>query len=201
MVILSASLLAANLLDLEQELNSIHGLVDSLHLDIMDGHEVANLGLSLDMIKKLPPSWNQDAHLMVSNPTEVMTWLKDSNISLFYIHAPVWEKHQASVSGIVLNPDDSIEQYQTELGQATDVLIMGVHPGQSGQQQLSDTALRVAAVRKLNSKATIAVDGGVNDQNAGLLAKSGATKLIVGSYLFKSNNRHQAIARLRLALQ
>lgn len=203
MIILSASLLAANALHLEEELDSIEGLVQSIHLDVMDGHQVANMGLSLETIHALPKQWRQEAHLMVSNQEDVMQWLAHDPIALYYIHPQNWHQWYGLQKqfphkrfGLVLNPEDPIDDHLDLLNIVEDVLVMGVMPGFSGQTMLADTITKTSILHQKFPKLQIAVDGGVNDQNAPALITAGAQKLIIGSYLFHAANRQAAINKL-----
>lgn len=201
MALLSASLLAANLTYLSQELISIEGMVQSLHLDIMDGKAVPTTGLELSTIKLLPVSWKKEVHLMVIDPATVMNSLKDIVIDVYYVGVEAWKKketlpHVASEVGLVLNPDDLITENSSSIQLATIILIMGVVPGWSGHVMLEDTFERVRQVRVLCPNAQIVVDGGVNEKNAQELVRAGADKLVIGSYLFKASDRNAAVKLL-----
>jgi ribulose-phosphate 3-epimerase len=86
MIRLSASLLAANCLALLDEIASVLPLVESFHLDVMDGHFVPNLGLGCDLIKSLPAELTKEVHLMVTNPEEVIEDLKDVVLLVIGLH-------------------------------------------------------------------------------------------------------------------
>ncbi len=201
MPLLSASLLAANSINLSQELRSIEGLVQSLHLDIMDGKAVPTTGLALDAIKLLPDGWKKEAHLMVIDPAMIINNLKDIGIDVFYVGLDAWGKkeslpHIAGKLGLVLNPSDLITENSSSIQFATIILIMGVVPGWSGHEMLEGTIERVRQVRALCPQAQIVVDGGVNEKNAQALVEAGADKLVIGSYLFKATDRMAAVSLL-----
>ena len=78
---------------------------------------------------------------------------------------------------------------------------MGVMPGASGQEIKSNTFDRLKKIAKFRQdnklSFKIEVDGGVNDQNAHLLAELGADILVSGSYVFNDKDREKAIKSLR----
>ena len=54
-------------------------------------------------------------------------------------------------------------------------------------------------IDKAGAKTIIEVDGGVTSDNARQLIEAGATALVAGSFVFKSNNPLQTIADLKNA--
>ncbi len=201
MLLLSASLLTADTTNLLQELSSIEGLVQSLHLDIMDGQAVPTHGLSVDTIKMLPIGWKKEAHLMVVDAAKAINDLNGIGIDTFYVGLEAWRQKDLLPIGqnklsLVLNPADLIAENSSSIKLATAILIMGVVPGWSGQEMLEGTLERVQQVRSLCPNAQIVVDGGVNEKNAPALVVAGANKLVIGSYLFKATDRKAAVSLL-----
>ncbi|MEJ2629486.1 MAG: ribulose-phosphate 3-epimerase, partial [bacterium] len=76
-----------------------------------------------------------------------------------------------------------------------------VHPGFGGQSFLSEPVKKVTLVREkaeqLGHKLDIAVDGGVNKDNAGELVQKGANVMVTGVAIFRSDNYRQAIQDIR----
>ena len=72
------------------------------------------------------------------------------------------------------------------------ILIMSVNPGFGGQKFLEDSCNKIIATRKLidnlNSQILLAVDGGINQENIGIISKAGANVFVAGSSVFKNNN-------------
>jgi ribulose-phosphate 3-epimerase len=78
---------------------------------------------------------------------------------------------------------------------------MSVNPGFGGQSFIENTYAKVKALKQLiiekGASTLIEIDGGVTDQNAKALADAGADVLVAGSFVFKSDNPAETIARLK----
>jgi len=78
---------------------------------------------------------------------------------------------------------------------------MSVNPGFGGQSFIENTYKKVRALKQLiiekNASTLIEIDGGVTDQNAKALTEAGADVLVAGSFVFKSDNPTETIARLK----
>ncbi|MBL4730602.1 MAG: ribulose-phosphate 3-epimerase, partial [Sulfurimonas sp.] len=103
---------------------------------------------------------------------------------------------------IVLNPHTPPESVEYLLKDLDMVLLMSVNPGFGGQSFI-DTVLEKAEKlnlmrNKLNPDCLIEVDGGVSDKNISLLKDAGVDIVVAGSYVFKHQDRAQAIKTLQI---
>ena len=81
------------------------------------------------------------------------------------------------------------------------VLVMTVEPGFGGQSFMKEMLPKITALRKEAERRglnlDIQVDGGINEQTAGLCKEAGANVLVAGSYLFAAPDPKDAIQKLR----
>lgn len=214
MNIISPSLLAADFLNLQDEINKLNAIEDLwLHLDIMDGHFVPNLTFGPTVIKNFSQITQHklDAHLMVTNPDDYIISLKEIGVHNFTFH---WEsvvhhdrlidhlKQNFKSVGISLNPSTNVSVIPDYLLEKIDlILIMSVNPGFGGQSFISSSIEKISALDKVrkqkNLSFQIQVDGGVNDINAQSLKEAGADNLVAGSYIFNSSDYKKQINNLR----
>jgi ribulose-phosphate 3-epimerase len=82
---------------------------------------------------------------------------------------------------------------------------MTVYAGFGAQKFIPETARKVLAVFEEASKngysIDIEVDGGINDETAGICAENGANVFVAGSYVFKSENYSERIQALRTSAE
>jgi ribulose-phosphate 3-epimerase len=114
-------------------------------------------------------------------------------------------KKQGVRAGITVNPDIRVDLFMPHLKDIDQVLIMTVYAGFGAQKFIPETARKVLAVFEEASKngysIDIEVDGGINDETAGICAENGANVFVAGSYVFKSENYSERIQALRTSAE
>ncbi|MEN4053598.1 MULTISPECIES: ribulose-phosphate 3-epimerase [Sulfurimonas] len=208
------SILSADFGNLARDVKEIcEGGCDLVHVDVMDGHFVPNLTIGPVVVSAVAKAATKplDIHLMVENNTffvELFAPLKPEYIS-FHIEE---EKHPHRLiqkirsygikPAIVLNPNSIPEELEYILADLDMVLLMSVNPGFGGQSFIDSVipkAKKLDAMRKrLNPNCLIEVDGGVSDKNIQSLKDAGVDVVVAGSYVFKHQDRAQAIKSLQI---
>ncbi|MDA3813177.1 MAG: ribulose-phosphate 3-epimerase [Candidatus Cloacimonetes bacterium] len=213
MIKIAPSLLSADFVRLEEEINKIQNAgADILHLDIMDGHFVPNLTFGLPIIKQIKDIAQipVDVHLMVNNPDVYLETLGKWDIDYVSFHQEaethihrqlkVLQKYGVK-AGIALNPATPVETIFPVIADLDFILIMSVNPGFGGQSFIPLVYEKIEKLRKLanqeNPDLEIEVDGGVNNINAPKLISSGVDILVAGSFIFGSDNYKKQIQNLR----
>jgi len=77
------------------------------------------------------------------------------------------------------------------------VLVMSVEPGFGGQKLMEGTLTKIRELREQGFDGVISVDGGVNADNARMVQSYGATRLVMGTAAFKSDNPSQLFESLQ----
>ena len=191
--ILSSSLKAQ---DIVKGLNGT--LADYIHIDIMDGKFVENKTWTFSEIKKITSysTLPLDVHLMVKDPkkyimdyavmnTECITFhyeaVKDIDEMIEYI------KNYGLKVGIAINPETDEKVLFPYLKNIDEIIVMGVHPGKSGQSFIETTPDKIKSLKdeiiRQGVKTVIEVDGGINDETGALCAESGVDMLVSASYV------------------
>ena len=210
---LSASIMCASLVRMEEEIHALESAgIDSIHIDIMDGHFVPNLTFGVDMVTAIRPltTLPLHVHLMVSHPGAMVDPLAraGADVCIFHLEAERYpyrliERISAlrMSPGIALNPATPIDMVSGIW--APYVLVMTVEPGFAGQRWLAQSAERVRRAREVVREDTvIGVDGNVSEENACIARSAGASLFVCGtSVLFGSGRDYvTALFELREAL-
>ena len=173
----------------------------------MDGKFVPNLKLNIDILKSIKEEFDLpvEVHLMVEDPLNYIDKVVDY-IDIFLFHIEIDENIQDIINkvksndkkiGLVINPDTEISQLEQYLPNIDVILVMGVHPGFSGQKFLDSTAIRVKEISKYKEKYSIeiSVDGGVNLETSKKLSQ--ADILISASAILNAEDPNYVIKELK----
>lgn len=216
MIQVAPSILAADFLHLEKDVEIVNEYADLFHLDIMDGVFVPNISFGFPVVEAIAKKARKpmDVHLMIVHPenyVERFAKVGASYISFHYEAArenaeEIIEKIQALgvKAGIVINPDCPVQAIFPLLPKVDYVLLMSVFAGFGGQKFIPESLERARAVReKLDSlgrrDVPIEMDGGIGPANAAEVIRAGVQMLVAGSAVFKSENPLQTIEQMRNA--
>lgn len=217
---ISASMMCANLMDLKQYIEIFERQkIDYLHIDVMDGHFVPNLGLGTDYIRCLRDltSIPLDIHLMAERPEEKLPWMdlrKNDVVSIHYESTPHIQRclSEARDFGckvfLAINPGTPIYCTEELFEYIDGINLLTVNPGFAGRAIVRSCIEKVKKLKGfLDSTGfgslTIEADGNVSFSNAKLLSANGATMFVAGSSSIFSNGVREAeknIAELRRSI-
>ena len=213
---ISASILTADFASLGDEVRrAVDGGVDSIHLDVMDGHFVDNLTLGPIVVGALRPVTDLPfhSHLMITNPLAYAERFADAGSDLIVFHveadddpAEVIEaiERAGKRPGIALNPETAGEAVHPYLGRVDLLLVMTVHPGWGGQPFIGDVLPKLSSLRdeiaRRGLDVPIGVDGGVNLETIGRAHAAGGEVLVAGNALYSGEgDLAPTVAALRAA--
>lgn len=210
--IIAPSLLSANFLSLEQEIEMINNSqAEYLHLDIMDGVFVPNITFGMPIIKQIRKACTKklDVHLMIEKPERYIQEFADCGADILTVHYEASThlnrtltsiREAGMKSAVALNPHSPVSLLQDSLAYCDMVLIMSVNPGFGGQSFIPNSLNKLRSLKQMidsqGLNTIIEVDGGVNLQNAKSIIEAGAQVLVAGNAVFKSENPTETIKQL-----
>lgn len=212
MIQIAPSMLSADFLHLEKDVEMVNRHADLFHLDIMDGIFVPNISYGFPIVEAIASVARKplDAHLMIVQPEKYIDRFATLGVSMLSFHLNATDKPAQALlriretgmkAGLVINPDIPVESLFPYLHLCDYVLLMSVFAGFGGQKFIEDTYERIrtlkAEIDRLGLSVAIEVDGGVSPANAQALIDAGAEILVAGSAVFKAENPADIIARMR----
>lgn len=208
-ITIAPSLLAADMGNLERELNTIKNSgIHDLHIDVMDGNFVPNIAFGPDQVKMLRPisPLRFDVHLMVNDPDRYIKAFVDAGADSITVHAEACTHLHRSIqviksfgkkAGVALNPATPLAILHYLYSTLDVVLIMTVNPGYGGQKNITDMNQKIKELSEIKQTGgytfDIQVDGGINTHNILDVIQAGATNIVIGSAAFQKDRTQKNI--------
>lgn len=187
--------------EFRQQFTVLAAVFDRVQIDIADGVFVPNKTLSTNDVADLlnetliSHSPQIDFHLMVQDPSVHLNVLNDAQLPInsVFIHLPTLTKLQKSgyelsnlsfSCGVVLNPEDEVENDLTFIKSFSKLQIMTVHPGFQGGAFLPRMLEKIHALKAGGYEGDIYLDGGINNETLREIVKQEDKPnfVCVGSY-------------------
>jgi ribulose-phosphate 3-epimerase len=203
---IAASILSADFSRLgEQVEEAVNAGIRLIHVDVMDGLFVPNLGMGPDVVKALQPLRKKyaaeiHAHLMITDPDRYITDFVRAGVDGIIVHVEACLHLFQTIHsirtlgarpGLALNPATPLTMLEEILAEVDLVLIMSVEPGFGGQEFIQASLDKIARLHGLLNDhhldhVKIAVDGGIHLSIAAAVVRAGANVLVAGSEIFNS---------------
>lgn len=216
MIQIAPSMLSADFLHLEKDVEMVNGCADIFHLDIMDGVLVPNISYGFPVIEAIAKKAVKpmDAHLMIVHPEKYFERFAKTGVKMMSFHLEAADrdgndpaemldmiKSYGIKAGLAINPDIAPERVFPYLDKADYILVMSVFAGFGGQKFIETTYDRIREIKseitRIGSSCKIEVDGGVSPSNASALAAAGAEILVAGSAVFKAEDPASTVEAMR----
>ena len=212
-LIISPSVLSCDFANVQRDVEMINNSdADWFHIDIMDGVFVPNISFGFPVMKAIKRHAKKplDVHLMIDNPDQYIEDFASAGADILTVHFEACTHLHRTINaireagmkaGVAINPHTSVTVLEEVLDSLDLVLIMSVNPGFGGQKFIESSIGKVAKLREmktnLNPDLIIEVDGGVNLETGNRLVESGASALVAGSFVFKSEEPINTIKALK----
>jgi ribulose-phosphate 3-epimerase len=210
---IAPSILASNFARLGDEIRAVEaGGADIIHVDVMDGHFVPNISIGIPVVASLRKATQLplDVHLMIERPEDYVEEFVRAGANRVLVHQEATVhldrvlamiREQGAEAGAVINPATPVIMLSDVLHVVDTVLVMSVNPGFGGQKFIP---VAIEKIRQLdewrsryNASFRIEVDGGVDLQNAAVLAQAGANTLVAGTSIFHTPDAGAATREMR----
>ena len=207
MRILSPSILAANALDLGNDIKKTEqNGVKWIHIDCMDGNFVPNLSFGYSIVSDIRKITDMvlDVHLMIKEPIRYVETFCKAGADYLTIHieadtlgntkkAIKMIKEMGVKAGISVKPATQLDAIEDLLPELDLVLVMTVEPGFGGQKFMQDMMPKLKAIREklneVNPECRLEVDGGVDLNTAKICKENGADTFVAGSAYYKAEDK------------
>lgn len=190
----------------EKKFKQILKIVDSVHLDIMDGKFVPNVAFKIKDVNNFRSRLEKHVHIMSIKNRPIISKLKKNKFSSISYHFESEKNHENLVklirsknskAGIVISPSTKVSEVKTIIKLFDRIIIMAVKPGFSGSTFLKSTLKKIPQVKKINNKIEIVIDGGMNEKTINDVSKLGANNFVVCSVIVKAKNSYLKVKELK----
>ncbi len=208
---LSGSILNVNPLEVHSKITEVDGLLDYIHIDVMDGLFVPNRTDGVKMFKDNKRLENKpfDVHLMVEDPLHEIINYIGASIITFHIETLINSKtmqldmekfydvsreirRMGAKVGIAIKPNTTVSFLRNILNKVDLILVMTVEPGFGGQKLIESTLNKIEKVREMGFDGMLEVDGGITLENAIRVIEKGANVIVAGTCLFGADDVYDA---------
>ena len=186
-----------------------------IHVDVMDGHFVPPITFGAVAVAAIADTVHDagglvDVHMMVDRPERHLQDIAAAGADSITIHVEATPhvhyalhaiREAGCTAGAALCPATPIEMLSDVAGETLDLaLCMSVNPGWGGQSFIAGSLDKLQRMRRgLPEEVALEVDGGINDQTAEPVVRSGANLLVAGSAVFASADPGATYAALAAA--
>ena len=194
-MIISASIQAADQLNILQNINQHRNEFDQIHIDITDGHFTNNISMSFQHIKEIKKQTNYkvDVHLMVQDNVKLTPLAFSHGADLVCVHAESTKlndfielSNQYKNLGVATLPDTDNEHLKNYLPYSKAVLLLAVNPGFSNQGQAINLIDKVMNFNNLypEFEGELIADGGIKNSDLENLKNNKVDIAVQGGAIF-----------------
>lgn len=205
------AILAKSSEEFESMVRAIEPYADLVHIDIADGDFVPNKTISIvNELVRIKTDLKFEAHLMVRSPEKIIEEWLNTKVIRYLIHIESTEnfknliniiKNRGREFAVVLNPKTDYKKLEEYLDKIDLIQFMTVDPGFYGSPFLEGVLNKVKEFHFKYPRKIIQLDGGINPKTIKLIGSIGVSKVVVGSFIFKSQNIKEALEELKNSIK
>lgn len=212
MPLVAPSMLSADFLHLEKDIDMVNRHADLFHLDIMDGVFVPNISYGFPVVEAMARKAEKplDVHLMIVQPERYVERFAAAGADMLSFHLNATDDPSSVLAqirrcgmkaGLVINPDLPVESLFPYVKECDFMMLMGVYAGFGGQKYIPETTARLRMLKdeilRQGADVSLEVDGGVTLGNIKEIADAGVDIAVAGSTVFKAEDPARVIEELR----
>ena len=194
-MIISASIQAADQLNILESIKQHSSEFDQIHVDITDGHFTNNISMSFSHIKEVKnqTDYKVDVQLMVEDNVKLAPLAFTNGADLVSIHLEstpikdfIYLSNEYTNLGVATLPNTDNSKLNEYLEYSAAVLFLGVNPGFSNQGQSVDLINKIKDFNDLYPKyeGLIIADGGIQKNHLNSLEDIGVDIAVQGGAIF-----------------
>lgn len=204
MAIICPTVLAGNEHDYREQVERIAHFAVRVHIDLADGIFAPSKTIAANHVW-WPSGVQADLHVMYKEPFKHTKLFLKLRPELIIVHAEATgdfitfaeKAHEAGIQvGVALKPETQVGTIVPALDVIDHVLVFSGNLGHFGGQADTHLLTKVLKLKRLKKTLEVGWDGGINNQNAAILAASGVDVLNTGGYIQHAEHPESAYEQL-----
>jgi ribulose-phosphate 3-epimerase len=198
----SLSLWSVDQAHLAEEVHRYDPLIESFHVDVMDGRFADNLlfgPLTVETLRALTGK-RIIVHLMVAEPRRWVSRFIDAGADLLAVHPSACQDFRSTLlairdggaaAGAAIGLEEPAQPVLDNLAALSVVLVVATSLGVKGQPfdaGALDTVRQLAGARNAHARPEVFVDGGIRWPSIQRIATAGADGVVAGSVVTSAND-------------
>jgi len=194
------SILAADVLQLREQVQAAEGYADRFQIDVMDGMFVPNISFGFPVIQAMRRATTRllEAHLMIVQPDRYLDEFAQAGADVIIVHQEAtvhldrsihYIKHLGKKAGVAICPATPVCMLENVIDDLDLVLVMTINPGFGGQELIPNTLRKIRQMREMldarNPSCDLEVDGGIELHTIQSAYEAGANVFVAGTAVFQ----------------
>jgi ribulose-phosphate 3-epimerase len=197
---ISPSILAADVLQLREQVQAAEGGADRFQIDVLDGMFVPHISFGFLLVEAMRRATTLllEAHLMIVQPDRYLDEFAQAGADLIIVHQEAtvhldrsiqYIKYLGKKAGVAICPATPVHTLEDVIEDLDLVLVMTVNPGFGGQKFIPYTLRKIRQVREMldtrNPSCDLEVDGGIELHTIQSAYEAGASVFVAGTAVFQ----------------